>query len=85
MLDDVREWLRDNKGAVVTANENGATALHLAASSFRMEVAKLLLEHGAGICICTCVYTIALLTRQSCMCFPPILSSSTCMYLCSTH
>ncbi len=61
MLDDVREWLSDNKGVVVTANENGATALHLAASSFRMEVAKLLLEHGAGICMYMHVHACILL------------------------
>ena len=46
MLDRIRDWLRDN--SVKTVNENQATALHLAASSFRIEVAKLLLEHGAG-------------------------------------
>ncbi|XP_064390866.1 transient receptor potential cation channel subfamily A member 1 homolog [Halichondria panicea] len=45
MLDRIRDWLRDN--SVKTVNENQATALHLAASSFRIEVAKLLLEHGA--------------------------------------
>ncbi len=48
MLDDVREWLSRTKEAVTLANEKGATALHLAASSFRIEVAKLLLENGAG-------------------------------------
>ncbi|XP_064387692.1 transient receptor potential cation channel subfamily A member 1 homolog [Halichondria panicea] len=47
MLDDVREWLSRTKEAVTLANEKGATALHLAASSFRIEVAKLLLENGA--------------------------------------
>lgn len=44
----MQEWLSSSKEAVKAVNEDKATALHLAASSLRMNVAKLLLEHDAG-------------------------------------
>ena len=48
-VDRLRERLLDDPGAASAFSPDGFTALHLAAFFGKPEVAKMLLEHGAGV------------------------------------
>lgn len=52
-VDRLRERLLDSPGAVAAFSPDGFTALHLAAFFGKAEVARLLLEHGAGVDVYT--------------------------------
>lgn len=48
-VDRLRERLLDDAGAVATYSTDGFTPLHLAAFFGKAEVARILLDHGAGV------------------------------------
>ena len=52
-VDRLRERLLDSADAVAAFSPDGFTALHLAAFFGKAEVARLLLEHGAGVDVYT--------------------------------
>lgn len=52
-VDRLRERLLDSPDAVAAYSPDGFTALHLAAFFGKAEVARLLLEHGAGVDVYT--------------------------------
>jgi uncharacterized protein len=52
-VDRLRERLLDSADAVAAYSPDGFTALHLAAFFGKAEVARLLLEHGAGVDVYT--------------------------------
>lgn len=52
-VDRLRERLLDDPGAVAAFSPDGFTALHLAAFFGKVEAARILLEHGAGVDVST--------------------------------